>query len=114
MPCDSVRQSPKQTLAQRAKQVQEARRKIDRLLAVGAANMKVDKTTGAVVFVGIPDDVRAGITDACVYRAIMTKGSHAAKQAIAKAERLSGRRVNKQAVNSGLHSHDGGATWGRD
>ncbi len=34
--------------------------------------------------------------------------------ALAKAEAQAGRTVDKQAVASGLHSHDGGKTWGKD
>lgn len=114
MPCDTIRTSPEQTLAQRMKEVRAAGAKIDGLLAAGKAKAVIDKRTGAITFIGIPDSARAGITDACVYRTIMRSGSHAAKQAIMKAERLAGRVVDKKVVASGLHSHDGGATWGRD
>lgn len=114
MPCDRVRISPEQTLAARMKQVREAGAKIDKLLASAGAKAVVDKRTGAITFVGIPDSVRSKMTDACVYRAVMARGSHAAKQAILKAERMAGRVVDKKVVASGLHSHDGGATWARD
>jgi len=112
MPCNT-RLKPQQTMAERALEVRKAGERIDKLLALGSAKVKVDKRTGGVVFVGIPDDVRDGLTDACVYRRIMSSGSHKAKQAIMQAERLAGRAVDKKAVATGLHSHDGGATWGR-
>ena len=114
MPCDTIRTSPKQTLAERAKEIRAAGAKIDGMLAKGEVQVKVDKRTGGVVFSGIDDKVRTGMTDACVYRAIMARGSHAARQAIVKAERLAGRTVNRKEVLAGLHSHDGGATWGKD
>lgn len=112
MPCNT-RLKPKQTLADRAKEVRKAGEAIDKLLATKKATVKVDRRTGAVVFVGIPDDVRDGLTDGCVLRRIMQSGSAGAKQAIAQAERLAGRAVDKKVVAQGLHSHDGGATWGR-
>ena len=54
------------------------------------------------------------MTDVCIIKKIWTSGSHQAKQALAKAERAAGRSVNKQAIEQGLHSHDGGNTWGVD
>lgn len=114
MPCDTIRKSPQQTLAERAKEVRAAGAKIDGMLARGQVKVKVDRRTGGVVFDGIDAKVRDGMTDACVYRAIMARGSHAARQAIVKAERMAGRAVDKKAVLAGLHSHDGGATWGTD
>lgn len=109
-PCNT-RLKPKQTLADRAKEVRKAGEKIDLLLAAGRAKVVVDKRTGAVAFVGIPDDVRDGLTDACVYRRIMQSGSTKAKLAITQAERLAGRAVDKKVVANGTHSHDGGQTW---
>ena len=114
MPCDTIRKTPQQTLAERAREVRAAGAKIDKMLAANQVKVKVDRRTGGVVVSGIDDKVRDGMTDACVYRAIMARGSHAARQAIAKAERLAGRSVNKKEVLAGLHSHDGGATWGKD
>ena len=111
MPCDRVRLSPEQTLAQRAAQIRKAGMAIDALIAGGQVRVKVGPQ-GAITFTGIPDDTRVGITDACVYRRIMTSGTHAAKQAIVKAERLAGRAVDKKVVGVGVHSHDGGRTWG--
>lgn len=110
MPCNT-RLKPKQTMAERAKEVRKAGEKIDQLLALGKARVVVDKRTGAVAFVGISDDVRDGLTDACVYRRIMSSGSSKAKLAIAQAERLAGRAVDKKTVANGTHSHDGGQTW---
>jgi hypothetical protein len=51
------------------------------------------------------------VTDACAYRRIMATNSALARAAIARAEQLSGRSVDKAAVAHGMHSHDGGVTW---
>lgn len=110
MVCDT-KLKPRQTVADRAREIREAGKKIDLLLAAGKAKVVVDKRTGAVAFVGIPDDVRDGLTDACVYRRIMSSGSTKAKLAIAQGERLAGRAVDKKVVANGTHSHDGGQTW---
>lgn len=109
MPCDTQLKKG-QTIAERALEVRKAGQEIDRLLSAGRVGVKIGPQ-GAVTFIGIPDDVRSGITDACVYRRIMTSGSHSARQAIAKAEQLAGRAVDKKAVATGIHSHDGGKTW---
>lgn len=109
MVCDT-RLKPAQTIAERAAEIRKATQAIDGLLGRGKANVVIGKD-GAVAFTGIPDNVRDGLTDACVYRAIMARGSHAAKQAIVKAEQMSGRSVNKKVVAAGRHSHDGGQTW---
>lgn len=114
MPCDSIRKTPQQTLAERAREIRAAGAKIDKMLAANQAKVRVDKKTGGVVFSGIPDGIRDGMTDACIVRAIMARGSHAARQAIVKAERLAGRQVDKKAILAGLHSHDSGKTWGYD
>jgi hypothetical protein len=64
-----------------------------------------------VAFIGLTDQERDGVTDACAYRRIMATGSALAKAKIASAEALSGRTVNRQAVAQGHHTHDGGQTW---
>lgn len=110
MPCNT-RLKPRQTLAQRAAEVRKAGEAIDKLLAAGKVKVKIDRRTGGVAFLDIPDDVRDGLTDNCIYRRITSSGSHKARQAIAIAERLAGRSVDRTAVSAGLHSHDGGATW---
>ena len=109
MPCNTKLKKG-QTVAQRAAELRKRGEQVDRLLAAGRVGVTVGKQ-GGVTFTGIPEDVRDGMTDACVYRAIMARGSHQAKMAIAKAERLAGRVVDKEVVASGLHSHDNGATW---
>jgi hypothetical protein len=109
MPCDRKLKKG-QTVSDRAAELRKRGEQVDRLLAGGRVGVKIGPQ-GGVTFTGIPEDVRDGMTDACVYRAIMARGSHQAKMAIAKAERLAGRTVDKKVVASGLHSHDGGASW---
>ena len=65
----------------------------------------------AGAFSGLTEEERDGVTDACAYRRILVSGSQLALQAIARAEQLAGRGVNKQMVAQGYHSHDGGQTW---
>ena len=109
MPCDRKLKKG-QTISERAAELRKRGEQVDRLLTGGRVGVKIGPQ-GGVTFTGIPEDVRDGMTDACVYRAIMARGSHQAKMAIAKAERLAGRTVDKKVVASGLHSHDGGASW---
>jgi hypothetical protein len=109
MPCYSI-VKPNQTKAQRKLEIQKATAAIDRMIAAKKVIVKVGPQ-GAVTFVGIPASVRDGMTDVCVYRGIMAKGSQAAKMQMAKAAQMAGVRVNEEAITQGIHSHDGGATW---
>jgi hypothetical protein len=65
---------------------------------------------GAIAFTGW-NNGRDGVTDACAYRRIMSTGSSMAKAAIARAEALAGRSVDRAQVTLGTHSHDGGKSW---
>lgn len=109
MPCDT-RLKPRQTIQQRAVEVRTATERLAAALAAGRVKVIIGPT-GAPVFTGWDESSRDGITDACAYRRIMATGSAMAKLAIARAEQLAGRSVNKQAVAAGHHSHDGGLTW---
>ncbi len=101
-----------QTMAQRKEQLRKAVSTVDTLLANRRAQVKVG-AQGAITFIGIPDDDRAGMTDACIYRIITRTGSTAAKLAIQRAEQLAGRTVDRRVVTQGVHSHDGGQSWSR-
>lgn len=109
MPCDT-RLKPRQTIKERATEVKAV---VDRLAsALAAGRVKpVIGPTGGIAFTGLTDQDRDGVTDACMYRRLMATGSALAKAAIAKAEALSGRAVNRQALAHHHHSHDGGKTW---
>jgi hypothetical protein len=109
MPCDT-RLKPKQTIQQRADEIRKMVATLDRGLATGRIKLKIGPQ-GAVVFDGLTQEERDGVTDACAYRRVMISGSPAAKMAIARAEQLAGRGVSRQALAHGAHSHDGGKTW---
>lgn len=109
MPCDTKLRRG-QTLTQRKVEVKRAIEAIATKLSSGAVQAKLSPK-GAIAFVGVDDVTRAGVTDACVYRMIMSFGSASARAAIARAEALAGRRVSETQIAIGAHSHDGGATW---
>ena len=109
MPCDT-RFLPNQTLTQRKEEIKTAIEKLAAKLAKGTVTAKTGPQ-GAITFVGWLEGDRSRVTDACAYRRIMATGSAAAKLALAKAEQLAGRSVNKQALAHGVHSHDHGKTW---
>lgn len=111
MPCDTRMRFPGQTISQRAVEVRTAADKLAQRLASGRIKINIDKASGAINFDGWDANERNGITDSCAYRKIMSGTSAAAKMAIARAEQLAGRAVDKKAVAQGIHSHDGGRTW---
>ena len=110
MACETVLK-PRQTAVQRKDEVEKRLTVIDKLIAAGRVGVKVGPQ-GAVTLTGLADADRDGLTDVCVYRALMKSGSAKAKMAILKAEQLAGRSVSRSALAAGIHSHDGGATWG--
>lgn len=109
MPCDS-RTKRGQTLQQRAAEVRSVAEKTAAALVAGRIKVKIGPT-GGIAFLGLTDQERDDVTDACMYRRILATGSALAKMAIAKAEALAGRTVDKQAIAHGHHSHDDGVTW---
>lgn len=108
MPCDS-KLKRNQTIQQRAEEVKKAVSAFDALIASRSISVRVGPQ-GAIAFT-VPESMRDGITDACIYRRIMAIGSVLAKAQIARAEAMAGVKINKQAVGQGVHSHDGGRTW---
>jgi hypothetical protein len=111
MPCDTKLKRG-QTISQRAAEVKQIAYDVNSLIAAGKIKPVIDKRTGAIAFQGLDDNIRDGATDACIYRRIMVSGSSLTKAKLAQAEAIAGRTVNKQALAQGVHSHDGGATWG--
>lgn len=109
MPCDT-RLKPKQTIQERADEVRRAVGKIQAGIIQGRVKIKIGPQ-GAIAFDGVANDERDGVTDACAYRRIMVTGSPLARAAIARAEQLAGRSVDKRIIGQGAHSHDGGRTW---
>lgn len=109
MPCDT-RLYKNQTLAERKVEVKKAITQLDKALAARKVKPVIGPQ-GAIAFQGWTEQERSRVTDACAYRMLMSTGSALAKAEIARAEQMSGRSVNKQALVQGHHSHDGGKTW---
>jgi hypothetical protein len=109
VPCDT-RTLPGQTLTERKTEVRKALARLESLLASRAVKPVVGPQ-GAIAFDGWTEADKGRVSDACAYRLLMSGGGTLAKTAIARAEAMAGRSVNKQAVAVGAHSHDGGATW---
>jgi len=99
-----------QTPEERLAQVTAALAELERLIKSGDVMVIIDKVTGAIAFKGWKEN--SSLSDACAYRLLMAKQSWPLRQAIARAEHLAGRKVNEKAVAAGVHSHDGGKTWG--
>ena len=94
----------------RAAELDKAAAKLEEQLERGTVKVMIG-TQGAAALVGWEAKDRAGMADTCAIRTLTLKGSWAMKQAIASAERLSGRKLDAAKVAQGVHSHDGGATW---
>lgn len=109
MPCDT-RLKRGQTIQARATEVRTVVDAVGKLLAAGKVKPVVGQK-GSIAFAGLLDADRDGVTDACMYRRLMSTGSAQAKLAIERAELLAGRKVDRQAVAQGMHSHDGGVSW---
>ena len=106
MVCET-RVKPAQTPAQRAEEVRQAVARLSAALATGRVKALVSKQ-GGIAFQGFTDAERDGLSDSCAYRKLMTSGSPTTKAALAKAEALAGRAVDKQLVASGWHMHADG------
>jgi hypothetical protein len=102
-----------QTLSERKTQVKEIIAFTDELIRKNKVKIVVDKASGAVAFLGMTPQERGNVSDACTYRMLMVSGTVLAKQAIARAEQLAGRSVNRQALTAGVHAHAHGdtVTW---
>jgi hypothetical protein len=110
MPCDS-RLRRGQTAAERAAEVKKAIQSLEKALAARAVTIVV-AANGGILFKGWKDGQNLGVNDACAYRALQQANSWELRQAQARAEALAGRQVNQQMIGQGMHSHDGGHTWG--
>ncbi len=101
---------PLQTKEERAAEIKAATRKLETLLLKGGASVVIGPD-GAITFAGWSE--RSDVSDVCAYRSLTQQGSKALADAIAKAELKQGKKINPAAVKAGVHSHDGGRTWGR-
>jgi hypothetical protein len=109
MPCDFTL-SEGQTLAMRQREVQAALDRLKRALQAGQVKFVIGQS-GAVAIAGWTPANRGGLSDVCAFRTLRAEGSWEFRQALAKAEAQSGRKVNELAVAAGVHSHDGGHSW---
>jgi len=109
MPCDTKLKQG-QTISDRKAEVLKTVEAVRKGLVSGSIKPKIGPQ-GAIAFEGLFAIDRNDVTDACIYRRLMATGSALALAEIAKAERLAGRSVNRQAIATGAHSHDGGNTW---
>ncbi len=101
---------PNQTLVQRNAQVSAALNRLEQYIQAGTVRIGISPK-GAIVFQGWND--RDGITDVCAFRSLTATNSWVMRQAVLRAEGMSGRKINPQAIAEGQHSHDGGKTWGK-
>jgi hypothetical protein len=113
MVCDTRPLRKEQTLEQRKQQVREIVVSLARDLAAGRVRVQIGPQ-GAVAFPGWLQGQQGGVSDACALRLIQQDRqlSPLTKQALLRAEMLSGRKINQRAIAAGIHSHDGGKTWG--
>jgi len=107
MPCDTVYRR-EQTKQEREAEIRAALVGLEQRLKDGAVRVTISPQ-GAIAFTGWNE--RDDVTDVCAYRTLAARGSWELRQAVARAEALSGRKVNERAVVAGVHSHDGGSTW---
>jgi hypothetical protein len=110
MACDTRRVTVTFTIEQRVREIAAALDRLEVQLASGKVAVKVG-AQGAVAFTGWKD--RDEVTDVCAYRKLMQKGSPILRRALARAEALAGRKVDERQILAGMHSHDGGQSWGR-
>jgi hypothetical protein len=107
MPCDTRLRSG-QSLEERGREIDRALARLEAELQAGKVKVAI-ASNGAVAFSGW--GARDDVSDVCAFRILTTRSSWALRQAVARAESTSGRKVNPQAVAAGVHSHDGGGTW---
>jgi hypothetical protein len=110
MPCDTVLRE-NETKAQRSARADAATKRLEEALTAGRARVVIGPN-GALAFVGWDGEERDGVADVCAYRRLTNARSWPLRQAIARAETSSGRKLTERAVAAGVHSHDGGKTWG--
>lgn len=106
MACEGM-VGPRQTPAQRRAEVKAKLADLEARIKSDQVKIKIDRKSGVLTFDGWAD--RAGITDACAFRAL--KNSSEVRMKILRAEAVAGTKVNEKAITAGVHSHDGGKTW---
>ena len=105
MPCDT-RLKAGQTISERKVEIKASVDKLAAALAAGKVKPVIG-AKGGIAFPGWAEGQANGVTDNCAFRRLMSSGSALAKMAIERAEMMAGRKVDRQAVAQGLHTHDG-------
>ena len=106
MPCTS---QPNLTPTQK-QLMDQAIARLNAALGNGQASVVVG-ASGSIAFKGWNE--REAVTDLCAYRALASRNSPELRKAIMRAEAMAGRKVDARAVAAGVHSHDGGHSWGQ-
>lgn len=101
---------PQQTLEERQAEVTRALRGLEAAIQQNAVKVVIG-ANGAVTLAGWSAAARSDLTDVCAIRSLTAEGSWILRQALAREEARTGRKVNMNAVAAGVHSHDGGNTW---
>lgn len=111
MACTSILKQG-QTLQQRMTEIDRALKRLEQYLATGVVQLVIGPN-GAVAIRGWNPKDRDGMTDVCTVRSLMATNSQPFKMALLRAEAISGKKMNPQMIGQGVHSHDGGRTWGK-
>lgn len=104
MPCDTKARTPTERELQQA-----ALERLRAKLAAGSASVVIG-AQGGIAFAGWQD--RGGVSDLCAYRKLLASNSPELRRAVMAAEARYGRKIDPKAIAAGMHSHDGGHTWG--
>lgn len=110
MACEAVR-TPRQTAAERAREVRDALRALEAALAAGSVQVRLD-ARGRLRFQGWGEAARAGVNDACAFQALERSQSSALRRAVDREQGARGVKLDRRAIAAGTHTHDGGRTWG--
>jgi len=101
---------PGQSVAQRQVAIKAALKRLEAKLKAGRVTVTIGPQ-GGIAFTGWTNEDKDSVTDACAYNTLQAEGNWELKQAVARAEAMSGRKVSAAAVAGGFHSHDSGKTW---
>ena len=105
MPCDTnVNLTPVQR-----KRMTDAVERLNKALGNNEVTLVIGPS-GSVAFKGWNE--REGVADLCAFRRLAAMNSASLRRAIMRAEVTSGRKLDQRAIINGVHSHDGGKTWG--
>lgn len=87
----------------------DAIQRLRQMIAAGTVQVVVS-SAGAIAFKGWQDS--KGVSDICAYRTLTAQNSPELRRAVMRAEALAGRKLDQRTIAAGVHSHDGGKTWG--